>query len=83
MQSVAAARIQGGKEDLAPVVFCGEGGGVLTRRWSGRPDATALLEFVARHPTHFKTENALVLAELAALSLFSCQQQNDIRGTES
>lgn len=45
VRSRAAACTQGGKEDLAPVVFCGEGGGVLTRRWSGRPGAAAFLEF--------------------------------------
>ena len=62
MQSMAATCTQGGKEDLAPVVFCGEGGGVLRRRWSERPDAAAVLEFGVRHPTHFKLEIALVLS---------------------
>lgn len=45
------------------------------RRWSGRPDTAAFLDFGVRHPTRFKLEIALVLSELSALSLFLCQQQ--------
>lgn len=45
MQSMAAACTQGGKDNLASIVFCGGGGQVLMRRWSESLDTAAFLEF--------------------------------------